>query len=167
MKKTKILSIASLMAAMCVVILSVGIWMESLDLSLAILAGLIVMIVSCEFGDPVAFSVFAVVSILSLILQIRLPAIYFASLFGWYPIVQKKIHLLPPWAAKVVKFLGFNLLLALYLYLSSKFTGTEEATWIYGAFWILANVCFYVYDILLDRFLIWYILKIRQRLRLK
>ena len=89
----------------------------------------------------------------------------FLALGGWYPIVQKKINMLKPAYAYAIKFLIFNIVLAALLLLSMLVTGIVEAPWIYGSLLVLGNVCFYMYDILLDRAMIWYILKLRKRLK--
>ena len=165
MKNTKTLTVSSLMAAFCVAIMSLGSLMESLDFSLSMLAGLVVMILSSEYGDRVALAVFAVGGILSLLLPLKTPALFFLALFGWYPIAQKKIHMLPPVICRLVKTLIFNAALALFLWLSAFITGVVDGTVIYATLFVLGNICFVMYDILLDRFLIWYIVKIRPRLR--
>lgn len=145
--------------------MSLGSLVESLDFSLAMFSGLVVMILSSEYGDRVALSVFAVAGILSLFLPMKTPGLFFLTLFGWYPVVQKKIHMLPPIVSRVVKTLIFNAALALFLFLSAWITGVVDAMVIYATLFVLGNVCFVMYDILLDRFLIWYIVKIRPRLR--
>jgi len=159
------LSICSLMAALCVVIMSLGSLVESLDFSLAVLAGLVVMILSSEYGDPAAFAVYLVSGLLALILPLKTTAIFFLIFFGWYPIMQKKINMLKPLLARVVKFLIFNTAMGLLLFVSAFVTGTTDTPVIYGITAILANFCFVLYDTLLDRFLIWYILKLRNRLK--
>ncbi len=151
------------MAAFCVAILSLGSLVESLDVSLSVIAGLVIMVLSAEYGDRVAFSAFAVAGLLSLVLPLKSPGVIFLSFFGWYPIVQKKINMLKPILCRVVKTVLFNLILIILLALSAFVTGIREATWLYASTVILANFCFVFYDILLDRFLIWYILKLRHR----
>ncbi len=165
MKKTKTLSVASMMASLCVVILAMGSLVESLDVSLAILSGLVVMVVSTEYADKVGFLVFAVASIISLFFPVKSAGILFLAFFGWYPMVQKRLQMLKPFLCITLKFFMFNVILILLLVLSAYVTGTVDAKGIYLATLILANVCFYLYDILLDRFLIWYIMKLRKHLR--
>ena len=70
----------------------------------------------------------------------------------------------PLWAF-VVKILIFNGVLVALLVLSAFVTGTTDAKWVYITLVILGNVCFYMYDLLLDRFMIWYVLKLRKRLK--
>ena len=94
-----------MMAALCVVILFLGSIVESLDISLAILAGLVVMIVSTEYADRVGFFVFATASVISLMLPVKSAGILFLAFFGWYPLVQKWIQMLKPFFCLVIKFL--------------------------------------------------------------
>ena len=165
MKKTKPLTAAALMAALCVAILAIGSIVESLDLSLAVIAGLVVMICATEYGDRIGLAVFAVSAVLSMLLPMRSGPLCFLVLFGWYPIAQKKLHQLPPVLCRVVKTVIFNAALILVLALSAFLTGLETKL-IYGILLVLGNLMFVLYDILLDRFLIWYILKIRPRMKL-
>ncbi len=153
------------MAAMCVAILSIGSLFESLDVTLAIFSGLVVMIVATEYGDRAGFAVFVIAGLLALLLPVKSPAVLFLALGGWYPIVQKKINMLRPIFAMILKFLILNAVLAALLLLSAFVTGTSEAKWMYLALFVIGNLCFYLYDILLDRFMIWYILKLRKRLK--
>ena len=165
MKRTKTLTVSSLMAALCVVILSLGSLIESLDISLAIVAGLIILILSAEYGDRVAMTVFCVVSILSFLLPQKSAGLFFLALSGWYPVVQKKIHMLPPFFCRLVKIALFNFVLVLLLALSFFVTGIPETRWVYGTLAVLGNLCFYCYDLLLDRILLWYLMKLRHHLR--
>jgi len=154
-----------LMAALCVAILSIGNVINVMDVSLAFAAGLVVLVISTEYGERWAFGVYAAAGLLSLLFPVRDAAIVFLALGGWYPIVQKKINMLRPWLATLIKFLIFNAVLAILLVLSALMTGTAEAVWLYASLAVLGNLCFYLYDILLDRIMIWYILKLRKRLK--
>ncbi len=153
------------MAAMCVAILSVGSLFESLDVTLAILAGLVVMVIATEYGNMAGSAVFFVAGLIALLLPLKSPAILFLALGGWYPMVQKKINMLRPFYALLVKTVVFNVILVALLALSAWVTGTVDAKWIYAILFVMGNLCFYLYDILLDRFMIWYILKLRKRLK--
>jgi hypothetical protein len=165
MKRTKTLTVASLMAALCVVILSLGSLIESLDLSLAIFAGLVILILSAEYGDRVALTVFCVVSLLSFLLPQKSAGLFFLALSGWYPVAQKKIQMLKPFLCRIVKFSLFNFVLVLLMLLSFFVTGIPESKWVYGTLAVLGNLCFYCYDLLLDRILLWYWMKLRPHLR--
>ena len=153
------------MAAMCVAILSIGSIVETLDVSLAIFAGLVVLIISTEYGDKAGFAVYLVGGLLALLLPNKSAGILFLALGGWYPIVQKKINMMRPLLARIVKLLIFNAVLTALLVLSAYVTGTTDGKWIYASLFVIGNICFFMYDILLDRFMIWYILKLRNRLK--
>ena len=159
------LTLSALMAALCVVILSLGSIVETLDVSLAMLAGLVVMVCATEYGDKVGFLVFAVAGILSLLLPVKSAGICFLALGGWYPIVQKKLNMLKPFLSRFVKTLIFNVVLVLLLMLSAFVTGTTDGRLIYGALFLVGNICFMLYDILLERFSLWYLLKLRNRFK--
>ena len=159
------LCISSLMAAMCVAILSLGSIIEVLDVTLSLAAGLVVMILSVEYGDRTALSVYLVSGLLSLLLPVKSPGIIYLVLCGWYPVLQKKINMLKPILARILKMVLFNLIFILLLVLSAFVTGIKEATFIYLTLIVLGNFCFVAYDFLLDRFLIFYILKLRNRLK--
>ena len=73
--------------------------------------------------------------------------------------------MLRPVFALILKFFILNGILAALLALSAFVTGTSEAKWMYLSLFVIGNLCFYLYDILLDRFMIWYILKLRKRLK--
>ena len=167
MKKNSIIALAAMFAALCLVILSFGSLFQTLDVSLAVLAGLVILIVSIEFADPVAWSVWAVAGLVSFLFPVKTAGILFFGFFGWYPICQKKFNMRAPVLARVYKFLVFNVLTVIYLLLSAFVTGTEESKIIYITLLVIANIFFYVYDMLLDRFMIFYLVKIRPRLRWK
>jgi len=154
-----------MLSALSVVIFSLGSIIESLDVSLSAIAGLVVMIVATEYGDRVGLAVFAVSGLVGLFLPIKSPAVFYLALLGWYPLIQKKLHQLPPVLSRVVKLLLFNVILAVLVFLSVAVLSTPfSLNLITVTTFVLANACFVLYDALLDRFLIWYIVKLRKRL---
>lgn len=165
MKKTKKLTVSALSAAMCVAIMSIGSLIQSLDVSLALLAGLVVMVIDVEYGARSALSVCLVAGLLSFLLPEKSAGILFLALLGWYPIAQKKLNMLRPIWALVVKFLMFNVILLLLIFVSAFVTGIQDALWVNITLFVMGNICFYMYDFLLDRFFLFYLLKIRKRLK--
>ena len=156
---------ASMLSALSVVIFSLGSIIESLDISLSVIAGLVIMIVATEYGDRVGLAVFFVSGLIGFFLPIKTPAVFYLALLGWYPLVQKKIHQLPPVLSRIVKFLLFNVILAALVFLSVAVLSTPFSLDLITVITlVLANACFVLYDTLLDRFLIWYIVKLRKRL---
>ena len=84
-------------AALVVAILAVGSLIDVLDLTLALFAGVLVMIVDVEFSEGCAWSVFAVSAPLSFLLPVRTAPLLFVLFFGWYPLFRKHIRKLPRW----------------------------------------------------------------------
>ncbi len=164
MKKTKLIAVSSVAAALAVGIMAIGMLVEVLDISLAILAGLIVAIIAAEFGDRWGWAVYAVAGLLSLLLPHRSPGIVFLLFAGWYPILQKKIQMLRPLWCRILKEVLFNLVLCAYLFIGIRFLGLEEAGWVTAATFVFANILFILYDVLLDRFILYYIVNLRRRL---
>ena len=68
MKKTKKMTICALMSALGVVILYLASLFSTIDLSVSLLAAFIVLIVLWELGLRAALSVYAVTSIISILL---------------------------------------------------------------------------------------------------
>lgn len=165
MKKTKKLTVSALCAAMCVAIMSVGSLIQSLDISLALVASLVVMVVEVEYSVKTALAVYVTAALLSFLLPEKSPAVLFLCFLGWYPISQKKLNMMRPILGYVVKFFLFNFVLVGLLALSAFVTGTLDAMWVNITFVVLGNICFYMYDFLLDRFFLFYLLKIRRRIK--
>ena len=158
------LAVASLASALCVAIMALGTFFEVMDISLAILAGLIVCVLSLEFGVKWGLAVFLVGGLLSLLLPRKDAGIIFLLFCGWYPVAQKKIQLLKPLYAWIIKEAAFNVVLAAYLFIAIRFLGLVEEKWITVLTAVFANILFILYDVLLDRFQIYYILKLRDRI---
>lgn len=155
------------MAAMCVGILSLASLLDVLDVSLAVLAGLVVCVCSVEFGDKFAWAVYLVAGLLSLLLPQKGAGVFFLLFGGWYPIMQKKFLSLKPALSWMLRLFVFNLILFLFLFISAKLLGGEALGWIYLPLIVLANFCFVLYDILLGRVIVYYIVRLRGRLRFK
>ena len=164
MKNTKILAVSSVASALSVTVMAIGSLLDVLDVSLAVLAGLIVAVIAAEFGDRWGWGVYAASGLLSLLLPHKVPGIVFLLFCGWYPILQKKIQMLRPIWSWVVKEAVFNLILCGYLFVGVRFLHLEEANWISVVTFLFANILFVLYDVLLDRFILFYIVKLRDRI---
>ncbi len=165
MKKTKKLTVSALSAAMCVAIMSIGSLISSLDVSLALIAGLVIMVIDVEYGYRSALAVYLAAGLLSFLLPEKSPGILFLALLGWYPIAQKKLNMIKPVFSLAAKFVLFNGILFMLLYLTAFVTGIRDAAWVNITLVVMGNICFYMYDFLLDRFFLFYLLKIRKRIK--
>lgn len=168
MKNTKTLAVNSLICAMCVVIMALCAVIETLDISLAVIAGILVGVSEIEYGKKWAWLVFAVSSVLSLLLPQKSAGFFFILIAGWYPIVQTKINMLKPVISRIVKTLIINISMAIAILLTVFVFKTEVLGYkIIAALVLLGNITFILYDKLLDRLMLWYIVKLRNRLGFK
>ncbi|MBQ3865460.1 MAG: hypothetical protein II776_01060 [Clostridia bacterium] len=161
----KKISLCAVLAATVVAILAVGSLVDVLDISLALVAGAVVMAVDLEFSEGAAWSVFAVSAALSFLLPGKSAVVLYALFFGWYPLFRKHLTRLPKWLAFLLKLLTFDLLMGAYLFLSLRFFGAESGpVWMLALTAVLANLLFLLYDPALDRLAAVYVLRIRPRL---
>lgn len=125
------------------------------EISLAALAGIIGIPVVIEFGRKYGLAVYAVVSVLSLILIPTLEgkALYIAF-FGYYPVLKsaletRRIPRLAEWGVKLAIFnaaviASYWLMLTVFRLPADSFTiGGVSLPWV---FLLLANAVFFVYD---------------------
>ena len=167
MKGSKRISLGAMFTALCVVLCTGGAFLESLDLSLAAIAGLLVYIFLLEVSVKSSLAVWGAASVLSLLMfPVNTASWMFLLFSGWYPALKHRVRGLPkPWAW-FIKIAGFNLGLLLYgavalFILRISLTG---AWWYVLALVLGANLVFVLYDIALDRFMLYYVLHLRKRL---
>ena len=168
MRKTKKLALASLCAALAEVFLSVGVLLEVLDMSAALLASFLVLFCLLEMGYRYALAVFSVTALLSLILMPQNTATWmFTLLFGYLPIskfgFEKLCGKVLSW---IPQLLLFNALYAAVIFLLG-FT-VENAFGIsphlvYIAFFAVGNLTHLLCDILYGRLARIYLFKFRER----
>ena len=170
LKGSKRISLGAVFTALCVVLCTGGAFLESLDLSLAAVAGVLVYIYLLEFSAKSSLAVWAAASLLSLLIfPVNTASWMFLLFAGWYPALKHRVRSLPkPWAW-AIKLMGFNLGLLLYgavaLFLLQL--APQGAWWYALALAAGANLVFVLYDIALDRFMLYYALHLRKRLGLK
>ena len=169
----------AILAATSTVLLVIGGVFEILDMTSAAVASVAIMIAYIEFGAKSALGVYAVSSVISLILfPAASSVIYYALLLGYYPVVKfvsdrklKKARFL----STLVKFLVFNAGCALILFLFSKIYGLDTvlAEFEFGAvtgdtviftIFIMLNVFFFMFDMLLDSLGLIYVKLLRKRI---
>ena len=165
-------TLCAMFCALGVVLMYLGSIIEVLDLSTAVLASLLGVIVVIEYGGPWPWAVWGVTGVLSLILlPNKLPGVMYVLFFGFYPLVKEKIESLPKKGVQwVLKMTVFNVALAILLVLMNTVLLTEEVA---KAIWelqviaaLLANVVFVVYDIAMTRLISLYLFKLRRRFRI-
>ena len=157
-------------AALCTTILYLGSFIEVLDMSMAVLASLLTMIMVVEYGKGAPWSVFGVTAILSLLLlPNKFPALLYTLFFGYYPIIKEKIEKLRlRFVGWVIKIGVFAIATALLLLLTKLFTSELDVpggTIITIMFVLLSAITLVLYDIVLTRIISFYIIRLRQRFK--
>lgn len=174
-KQTKLLVLTALLAALSVVILSIGSFIEVLDLTSAMLASLLIVIAVIEGGKLRATLTYFTAALLGFILlPVKLPALIY-SLAGYYPVVKAFIEKIKNRViGTVLKLLFFNLMLTLFLIFVRLFVPTFEIfpelelgkVLPYAIAYGVGNLTFVLYDVLLTKVIVLYIFRIRHKLGL-
>ena len=166
-KRTKNLTICAMLCALGVILMTVGAFIEVLDLSTAALASLLCIFVVIEIGGGYPWAVWAATSLLSLLLlPQKTPAIFYALFLGYYPVLKAYFERLPQWISWVLKLVTFHASLGL-IYLCLKLfipIALEELgqSWLLLGTYGLALLCFIVYDFALAKLLTAYLYSFRK-----
>lgn len=169
----KQLTICAMLIALGVIFLGIGALLEVLDISMAVIASLCVIIAVIEYGKGAPWMVFAAITILSfLLIPNKLPVIFFALFFGFYPILKEKLEGKKKLLSWVLKEIIFNVCLAiillLYFWLFFEGVGISlPLPWIIVIAILLCELVFVLYDIALTRMISFYIVKLRKRFKFK
>ena len=169
----KQLTICAMLVALGVIFLGIGSLLEVLDISMAVIASLCVIIAVIEYGKSAPWMVYAAISLLSLLLiPNRLPAIFFALFFGFYPIIKEKLERKSKVVCWLLKELIFNVCLAIIMviYLLIFYQGTSLSIpfpWLIVLAILLCEGVFILYDIALTRMITFYVIKLRHRFKFK
>lgn len=171
---TKRLALCGILAAMAVAVMFLGGVVPFAAIACPVLASLVMLPVYIECGRKWGWVWFLSVAILaSLIAPDKESAVLFVF-FGYYPLVKKYFGRLPKVLKYAVKFLYLNLMVlsayGLMLYVFSleavvaDFADVEK--WTLAAMLLLANISFFLYDVLIDRLEIAYHIRLRPKLKL-
>lgn len=159
-----------MLAALSVVILYLGSFIDVLDASMAVIASLMTVIVVIEFGRSASWSIYAVTAVLSLILlPNKSPAVMYAAFFGFYPILKETFEKRNKIASWVLKEITFNIALVVcFLVIRFLiFIGIPEIpTMMYVLGALLLEAVFILYDLALTRLISFYIFNLRKRLKI-
>jgi len=182
-QKTKKMTISALLAAMGVALLFVGALIETLDLSMAALASFFCIFAVIELGGAYPWLIFAVTSVLAVVLMpFSMGGWFYLLFFGYYPILKEKFEKLPKIASWTTKILVLNIALiasvalAYFLFFGQSdgnlidafiyiFGGEEVGAYIALGVYVLVNLVFIIYDIALTRLISLYFFKLRPRFK--
>lgn len=157
-----------MLSALAVVFLLLGAMVELLDLSAAAMASLTVMVAVIELGKGWACGVYLVSALLSVLMFPQTATIVFAMFLGFYPVLKVFLDRIKPLLLQyAVKLVCFNAFLVAAFWLIKKLVGVENA-WLDSNLWVLAllgNATFVVFDFALAKLAVFYIVKIKNRMR--
>lgn len=160
------LAFSSVMAALCFVFLFLGSVITVLDLSSAALTSIILILCVIEAGGFYPWLVWAVVSLISLLLlPDKFGALVFCAFTGYYPMLKGYIERLPR-PLHILKLVIFNIALTAIIFISNKLLGLPETEITYSVtVYLVCNAVFILYDIAMTRMLSFYIIKLRNRFK--
>lgn len=138
------------------------------------IGGLLLLPLLLEYGRKTAWTAFAAVSIITLMLGIDKEAAFFYLFLGYYPILKWEIDRISKKPLRVfIKLLVFNLsFMLMYAILGILFNMealieefTQMGTALLFVFVLMLNACMFLYDRLLLPMVYLYVNKLRPRLR--
>ena len=164
---TLALVIAAALAALGVITLALGSVVQVLDLSVAVIASLFVVFAVIELGGSYPYLLYAVTSLLAmLLLPTKTAALAYVCFTGYYPIIKSKLEKsrLPRFACWLCKILVFNVVLALVVLVAVLVLHLPVPRAYYWMLLLLTPV-FVLYDVALTRLISFYIVRLRDRLK--
>ena len=171
-KQTKYLTMSAMLCALSVIILAVGSLVTTLDYTLSIVASLLCTYAVIEMGGAYPWMIWLGTSFLGfLLLPQKSPALFYALLAGFYPILKEKIETRRRPLAWALKLAVFHIsLAATALCLWVFFPGSLVAygnKWMLAVLYLLAITTLVLYDIALSRMITFYLFKLRHRFHIK
>ena len=170
MRKTKKITLSAMIVALSVALMTLGGFVEVLDLSAAALASVLVAFVYIEIGSPYTWLVWLCTSLASfLIFPGSMLWIEYFLIFGVYPILKAYIERLPRGVWLPVKLVYINCVLIAVIFAFRFVFKTSifivDKTWIKVFIYALMNVAFVAYDIFITVLVRLYLEKFRHRFK--
>ena len=165
--KTRRLALCSLFSALGVIILYMGSLIEVLDLSMAVVASLLVIVAVIELGGLYPWLIYAVTSLLAfLLLPNKFIVLVYAAFAGFYPILKSKFERIKGLVCALLKRGVFNLCLLAMLGVARLFVIPFETKYGLIITAVILNLLFVLYDYALTRLITAYLLKWRKMLKI-
>ena len=169
--KAAVVALSGVLGALALICLFLGGAIPVASLSCPVLASIALIPVYLECGVRAGSLWYVAVGILGLLLApMKECGILFVA-FGAYPMLRKPIGRLPlPRIWKLLYFNGvllgaYSLMLFVFPIPELRGEFAELGRWMLGAMVVLANISFFIYDMLVARLEIIYIVKIRPKLK--
>jgi len=166
---TKKIALSAILTSLSVVFLTIGSFIEILDLTSATIAGFAIILAVIEIGGFYPYLIYLSTSTLALLLiPNKLPALIFLCFCGFYPIFKayiERFHYIIAWSVKISM---FNIFFAIAVLVIKNLFGIIDPIFSFEIFiFIVANFAFLLYDIAMTKIIIFYIIKIRKLLGFK
>ncbi len=167
MKNTKRIAMSGVAAALMCAIMYVATVTEILSVTGVVFAAFVVIFIYIEYGTKTALTVYAAVSVVSLlILPDKYSALLFAVFAGYYPVLKAKLEGLRKPLAWLFKIVIFNIVIVI-LYVLGKYVLALEfdVPAVEITVMLLGNAVFVLADMLASKLIILYLLKYRPTLK--
>ncbi len=160
------LTVCALLSALGLVILSFGTLLEVLELTVVMLASLLIVPVVIEYRGVYPWSVYAVTSTCALLLLPTKATAFSYVIFGFYPILKAYLERLPRLLCLFCKEIVFLILEATLLVTWNFLIGFEDAPpWYNLCLTILGFVALHLFDLSLSRLIRAYLNRYRSLIR--
>ena len=172
-KRTKYLTVSAMLCALGVICLALGSFIEVLDMTAAITASILCVYAVIEIGGIYPWGVWVVTSILALLLlPIKTPAVFYALFAGFYPILKEKIEKCKRPIAFLLKMATFHvslgaIVLILKIFFPAQLQLEGDWKWFPLLMYALCVGIFWLYDVALTRMITFYLVRLRQKFRIK
>ncbi len=169
MKLSKKIAFSSILTAISVILMLIGSFFGSLDLTTAALASFCVILAVIEMGPKSAILIYVVSSVLAIfILPLKTPALYFLIFLGYYPVLKYFAEKLSKIISYVIKFISYSVSFAVLAVITLIFLVPEAnvPAYLIPAIYVGGGLVFFIYDLALSRVIGMYYIKLRKRLGL-
>ena len=167
MSRTKKLAFSGVFTALCLVFLYVGSLFQTLDLSSAAIASIVILFALTEFGKSWAFGIFLASGAMSLLLlPNKSAAVIYVAFVGYYPILKVYLNRIrPKWLSYLARLSCFIPIMLALMFLAKIMLFAElEAEEFEFIIYPLACAAFVLYDFALERLVLFYNLRIKPKL---
>lgn len=174
-KSTFKLAFCSLVAALSVALMFLTGLIPVGTYAAPCMVGIFLCAVVIESGYAGGFAVYAVVSVLSFLISADKEAVlYYIGFLGLYPILKGLIERIRfIWLQYIIKLVFFNAAMIAIFYIGIFVLGIPKESFnLFGVylpwvFLVIGNAVFFIYDICATRLISLYIMKWREKLRIK
>ncbi len=167
--KTKHLAFCALFCALGVTVLWIGSFLNTMDLTVAAVAALLVLILKMELGTKYAFALYLGTGLLTLLLAAQKSiGVFYLCFFGCYPMIKAKCEQWHKGWELLGKLLFSIASFSLILLIADLLLGLWDPalpTWYRWGTALLAEVTFWVYDFALSKLMLFYQYRLRKYFR--